>query len=64
MKVKPIKLLHIMVGLLLILIALDCFKKPTLADKVLLTAIGILALFYSLSDTTKKDSSISNPASW
>ncbi len=66
-KVKPIKLLHTMIGLLLILIALDCFKKLTLTDKLLLIAIGILALFYSLLGTTilaKNDSSISNPASW
>ena len=64
-KIKPIKILHTMVGLLLILIALDCFYDLTLSNKILISAIEICILSYWLSGSMlKTDSSITNPASW
>ena len=65
-KFKLLKVLHIMVGLLLILIAFDYLYELTLADKLLISAIEICVLSYWVleSRSEKKDSSTSNPASW
>lgn len=64
-KFKLLKVLNIIVGLLLILIAFDYLYELTLADKLLISAIQICVLSYwVLQSSEKKDSSITNPASW
>lgn len=63
-KFKLLKVLHIIVGLLLILIAFDYLYDLTLADKLLISVIEICVLSYWILSSEKKDSSITNPASW